>query len=256
MLASLNAARSAAVNTLLRTSGATRQCKDVERRAGPSVADIRIGGGARFYAGVWAQLAPDNRHILPTVWTGVTDWRTSEVAARAERPDNLPGAGIKRAEHTFIRTALKKQVSSGSHDRRVVADFPRHSPDRFTRHRIGGLQFSGRLGSWSEWIGLAHVLTQGVIGAWHNFPFDHLLRVALVRGRRVDEACSRRVSVLKPVSGGDAKTPCNSRVLRVRYIFLPILELCEHDFRDVVQRPARLHIDAFDKIVVDERPGL
>src|SRR5262245_52522614 len=149
-------------NPLLRTSGgATRQRKDVERRAGPSVADIRIGGGARFYAGVWAQLAPDNRHILPTVWTGVTDWRPSEVTARAERPEDLPRAGIKRAEHTLIRTALKKQVSSGSHYRRVVADFPRHSPDRFARHRIGGLQFSGRLGSWSEWIGLAHVLTQG-----------------------------------------------------------------------------------------------
>src|SRR5215475_15458280 len=149
-------------NPLLRTSGgATRQRKDVEGRAGPSVADIRIGGGARFYAGVWAQLAPDNRHILPTVWTGVTDWRASEVATRAERPDNLPGAGIKRAEHTLIRTALKKQVASGSHYRRVVADFPRHSPDRFTGHRIGGLQFSCRLGSRGERIGLAYVLTQG-----------------------------------------------------------------------------------------------
>ena len=61
---------------------------------------------------------------------------------------------------------------------------------------------------------------------------------------------------MKPVSGGDAGAPGDCRVFRVRHIFLPVLELREHDSPDIVKSPARLHIDAFDEIVVDERPWL
>src|SRR5262245_31838716 len=145
---------------LLRAArGAARQREDVERRARPAISDVRVSGGARFDAAVRTQLASDDRHILPAVWTGVTDRRTSKVAPCAERPDDLPRTGIERAEHTFIRTALKKHVSGSGHYRRVVAYFPRHSPSCFACHRIGGLQFSGRLRSRSERIGCAHVFT-------------------------------------------------------------------------------------------------
>src|SRR5688500_1446624 len=134
------------------SSGGARQREDIKRGAGPAEADIRVWCGIGRHASVWTQLAADDRHILPAVRAGVADWRTPEVAAGPERPDNFSGAGVKRAEYTFIGAALKKQVSCGGHHGRIIHDLPRHSPYGLSCYGIVGLELSGICCAGSEWI--------------------------------------------------------------------------------------------------------
>src|SRR5207244_6650149 len=124
-----------------------RQREDIKGCAGAADPDVRVSGGIRLYLGVGTQLAPDDRHILPAVGSGVADWRASEVAACSERPDDLSIAGVECAEHAFIGTALEKHVARGGHHGRVVGDLPRNAPHGFSSYRIVGLKFPRRLGS-------------------------------------------------------------------------------------------------------------
>src|SRR5690606_37426309 len=97
-----------------------RQAEDVERATRTTVAASIVSGGVLPDLRVARGTRGDDRDVLLAVRAREADRRAAEVAAGAERPDDLAVASIHGAEEARVRAA-EDEVASRDHDRLVVA---------------------------------------------------------------------------------------------------------------------------------------